>query len=110
MNEQEQRARKTRALCHTAAEPDREGAGLSDSAAHLRGLQTSIQIRPLRKEKADGSQCTMNRREKHKEEALYARQNKRSPYAVFDVVIKQISDLYLLAVCFEPQEQQVPLH
>lgn len=50
MDEEEQRVLKKQALCHTAAEPNRVGAVLSDSAAHPKELQTNTQ-RPLLKER-----------------------------------------------------------
>lgn len=53
-DEEKMRILRTQALCHTAPEPDRGGVALSDSAAHLKALQTNIQISPLRKEKTNG--------------------------------------------------------
>lgn len=55
-DEENQRVLRTPALYRTAAEPDREGGALSDSAGHLKALQTSIHTPPLRKEKTDGYQ------------------------------------------------------
>lgn len=50
MDAEKQRVLKKQALCHTVAEPNRAGAGLSGSVAHLTGLQTNTQT-PLLKGK-----------------------------------------------------------
>lgn len=45
---------RKQALYHTVVEPNRGGAGLSDSVVHLKALQTSTQILSLKLKKTNG--------------------------------------------------------